>query len=171
MAALAAIQLAQEVELPEAAEDAAESDGSGGPEGQPVPPPPFDSAGMLGSVAWLMMSSPAHKHLFITDFEWLVVPPILHKQFRIWRRRNVPVAYACWAYLNEAAETRLRNGVRRLAPGEWKSGDNLWLVDLVAPFGGGEAAARDLKETVFKGQRVKTLQPSPDGSGFAVVEW
>ena len=36
---------------------------------------------MLGSAVWLMLSSPGHKHLFVTDFEWLVVPPPLPNSF------------------------------------------------------------------------------------------
>ena len=67
--------------------------------------------------------------------------------------------------------TRLKAGAVRLKPEDWRSGDNLWLIDLCAPFGGGEYILKELREKVFKGQKVKTLQPAPDGSGMAVVEW
>ncbi|WP_229596447.1 toxin-activating lysine-acyltransferase [Pseudodesulfovibrio sediminis] len=49
--------------------------------------------------------------------------------------------------------------------------NRFWLVDLVAPFGGGEDILKELRENVFKGQKVKTVQPAQDGSGMAVVEW
>lgn len=38
--------------------------------------------------------------------------------------------------------------------------------------GGQEAAVKELREQVFPGRTIKSLQPAPDGSGkMAVVEW
>ena len=140
------------------------------PKAPPRPVPPAASE-ILGHVAWLMINSPTHKHLFLADMEWLVLPPVLLKQFRIFRRRRVPVAYVSWAFLNDEAAVRLRGGARRLRPGDWKSGEDLWLIDVVAPFGGAEALVKELKEKVFAGRTVKTLQPAAGGGGTAVVEW
>lgn len=123
-----------------------------------------EGIGFLGEVIWLMMYSAGHKHFFVTDLEWLAVPPVALRQFRLWRRNNLPVAYASWAYLNEAAEARLMQGVRKLAPNDWKSGDRLWLVDLVVPFGGTEEVMKELREQVFKDKKAKTLRPSPEGT-------
>ena len=100
----------------------------------------LEGSAFLGQVVWLLSQSPNHKHLFLTDLDWAVVPPVALKQFHLWKRNDVPVAYACWAFLNDAAAERRRSGVRKLAPQEWKCGDQLWLFDLVAPFGGMEAA-------------------------------
>ncbi|MEO5374993.1 MAG: toxin-activating lysine-acyltransferase, partial [Alphaproteobacteria bacterium] len=33
-------------------------------------------ASLLGDVAWLMVRSPAHRHLFLADLEWLVLPAL-----------------------------------------------------------------------------------------------
>ncbi len=71
--------------------------------------------------------------MFITDLEWMTLPAIALDQFRLWRQNNMPVAFATWAYLSDEAEERMQQGVRRLGPADWKSGDNLWLMDLVAP--------------------------------------
>lgn len=123
-----------------------------------------EGIGFLGEVIWLMMYSAGHKHFFVTDLEWLAVPPVALRQFRLWRRNNLPVAYASWAYLNEAAEARLMQGVRKLAPNDWKSGDRLWLVDLVVPFGGTDEVLKELRDQVFKDKKAKTLRPSPEGT-------
>ena len=124
---------------------------------------------VLGQVAWLFMTSPTHKHLFMTDLEWLVVPPLRLRQFRLFRRQNVPVAYASWASLTEEAEKRLMSGIRKLQPGDWNAGDRLWLIDLAAPFGGHDAILKELRDNVFAGRPVKTLRPGPDGKGVRVV--
>jgi cytolysin-activating lysine-acyltransferase len=152
--------------------------GKSTPEGAAVPPPetaPADAApapqtprlsaaaAMLGEVVWLLGRSDAHRDLFLTDLDWLVMPPVQLRQFRIWRKENQPVAYASWAYLPDEAGERFAEGARagrmaRLGPSDWKSGEQLWLIDFVAPFGGADGM-------------IKTLQPAPDGSGIAVVEW
>lgn len=46
----------------------------------------------------------------------------------------------------------------------------LWLMDIIAPFGGMEPAIKELRESVFKGRSVKSLQPAP-GGGMGVVTW
>ena len=111
------------------------------------------------------------KHLFITDLEWLILPPVLLRQFRIFRQEGKPIAFASWAYLSEEVEDRMAQGIRRMSPLDWKSGESPWLIDLIAPFGGGDVIATELREQVFAGQQVKTLQPAADGQGMAVVTW
>jgi len=130
-----------------------------------------DPATALGQATLVMMASPVHKHLFLTDLEWLLVPAIAANQYRIFRSQNRPVGLATWALLTEEAEARLKAGHRRLRPADWTAGDRLWLIDLVAPLGGADRMAAELRDGPFKGRQVKTLQPAPDGKGVAVVEW
>lgn len=137
---------------------------------QPDTAPPPDKMNVVGSVLWLMTHSPAHRHLFVTDLEWLLLPPIALGQFYLWRRSNYPVGVATWALLSDEVEKRLTNGVRRLAPAEWKSGENLWLMDFIVPFGGKDAALKELREKVFKDKNAKTLRPASKGEGVRVVE-
>lgn len=125
---------------------------------------------VLGDVAWLMTHSPMHKHLFIADLEWLVLPPVMAKQFRIFRNGSRPVAFACWAYLDEEAEKRLLSGQPRLRPGDWRTGERAWLIDVVAPFGGVGDVLANLKQTNFKDQPLMALRPQPDGKGMAAFE-
>lgn len=42
---------------------------------------------------------------------------------------------------------------------------------MIAPFGGQEEAMKELREKVFAGRKIKTLQPAPSGEGMVVVEW
>ena len=56
----------------------------------------------------------------------------------------------------------------RLAPADWKSGDRLWLVSMVAPFGHAEMAVKELAETALKGQRFKMHRL--EATGRSVVE-
>ena len=137
---------------------------------------PSPVAGILGEAVWLLGRSNAHKHLFISELDWLLVPALQLRQFRIWRHNAQPVGFASWAYLTQEAADRFVESAKagrmgRIAPNEWKSGDQLWLIDFLAPFGGGDEMIKELREKIFEGQKIKTLQPAPDGSGPAVMEW
>lgn len=125
----------------------------------------------IGHAVWLMSRSPLHKHLMITDIEWLVTPPIMLGQFHLWERAGNPYGFASWAFLGDEAEERIvTNGIRRLMPTDWKSGDQLWLIDFICPFGGQDGLIEELKTRVLSAQRFKMLQAAPGGRR-AVVEW
>jgi len=125
---------------------------------------------IVGCVAWLMMNTPTHKHIFVSDLEWCAIPPVALDQCHLWRRQGLPVAFASWAYLNEATEARVRAGHLRLAPTDWNGGDRLWIIDFLCPFGGQQEAMLDLKNRVLAGKRVNMVQRGPDG-GLAFVQW
>lgn len=144
-----------------------DTDGGDVKNGPPQPGPDQ----VLGQIATLLLASPAHRHLFMADWEWLILPPVAHRQFRIFRRKGRPFAYVSWAYLNKDAAARISAGDVKLRPDEWTSGEELWLIDLITPFGGQENILKEIKENVLPDQPIKSLQPSPDGKGHAVVEW
>ena len=128
-----------------------------------------DQASLLGQVAWLMMQSPVHRHLFLADLEYRVAPPLMLQQFRLYRRDNVPVAFVSWALLTEEVEKRVQSGAWRLQRADWRAGDRLWVVDLVAPHGGLDAVLKDLRENVFPDCVFKIVR-MPVNSGAPTVE-
>jgi cytolysin-activating lysine-acyltransferase len=93
-------------------------------------------AQVLGEIAWLMTQSPRHKAVPLGDLEWLVMPALLLRQFRIFYKGEQPVGVALWALADELVAKRIDAGDKRLAAVEWKSGINMRIVDIVAPFGG-----------------------------------
>lgn len=124
------------------------------------------AAAMLWGVTWLASQSPAHKHLFIADLEWLILPPVQLKQFRLWENEGRPVAFISWAYIGEEVEGRLKEGTNKLRPNDWKSGDSVVIMDIIAPFGGAKNMLAQLKEQVFPKQDIFTLIPNTDGKGI-----
>ncbi len=129
----------------------------GGGAGKRTAPAP-DRAGVLGHAVWLVTQSPQHRHLLLSDLEWLLIPPVALGQFRLWREGSIPSGFATWAFLNEEVEARLQAGPVRLAPAEWKCGDRLTLMALITPFGGAEAAMKDLRDVVFAGRELKSAR-------------
>jgi cytolysin-activating lysine-acyltransferase len=99
-------------------------------------PPSKTVAQVLGEIAWLMTQSPRHKAMPLGDLEWLVMPALLLRQFRIFYHGEQPVGVALWALADDLVAGRIDAGDTRLAAVEWKSGSNMRIVDVVAPFGG-----------------------------------
>lgn len=132
-----------------------------------------DMTRLLGQIVTLLGQSPGHRHVFVSDLEWLVLPALMARQARVWRRQtengSVPVIYASWALVDAEVEARLKQGQMRLKPNEWRCGDRAWLIDVVAPFGGTDAALSELADQVFPGKVLHVLSGSATG-GFAVKE-
>ena len=149
------------------------------PAGGPASPQPAnepvrdDMTRLLGQIVTLLGQSPGHRHVFVSDLEWMVLPALMARQARIWRRQTesgaVPVIYASWALVDTAVEARLRQGQLRLKPNEWRCGDRPWLIDMVAPFGGTDAALTELADQLFPGKILNALVTSATG-GFTVRE-
>jgi cytolysin-activating lysine-acyltransferase len=108
----------------------------------PGQPAPKTVAQVLGEITWLMTQSPRHKAIALGDLEWLLMPAILLRQFRIFYHGEQPVGVALWALADDLVAQRIDAGDRRLTAVEWKSGTNMRIIELVAPFGG-EAEMRD----------------------------
>lgn len=103
---------------------------------------------LLGEMVWLLGRSPLHAALSIGDLEWLVMPALIHRQFYIFRDGQQPVGLALWARCRPEAIAKLEKGLlepeARLTLEEWNSGDQVWLVDLVAPFATAENRQREI---------------------------
>jgi len=139
---------------------------------------PRTVAEALGQVTWLLSQSAQHRELKIKDLEWSFMPAILLEQFRVFRfgplpglstdevqaamprgitqegLEQLPLGIAIWAKLSKAAEAKLEGG-QHLAVEDWRSGDRVWLVELVTPFATSEnklaeAMLLDLMQGPFK---------------------
>lgn len=141
---------------------AATGAGEGGAE-QQTGTPRKTIATALGEISWLLSQSPGHRHsLFIGDLEWLVMPPLTLAQYRLFYANDKPVGVAFWAFVSEAIEQRLAGG-GRLGANEWRSGDRVWLVEIVAPFGGQDRMLADLQKTALAERKFRYIRVQPSG--------
>ena len=150
------------------------------PPAAPPPGTPRTVAEALGQIVWLLSQSPVHRELKIKDLEWSFMPAILYEQFRVFRfgplptpdggtldpaafaklglsqegLEQMPLGVAIWAKLSVEAEARLEKG-EKLKAEDWRSGDRVWLVELISPFASAEnklseAMLLDLMQGPFK---------------------
>lgn len=95
-----------------------------------------DEAFVLGSAVWLWMHSPMHRETPLLALQDVLLPAVKHRQFVMAFENNRPVFYLSWASLNEETEARyLQKDVMHLNTDEWASGERLWFIDWIAPFG------------------------------------
>ncbi|MDZ7839512.1 MAG: toxin-activating lysine-acyltransferase [Gammaproteobacteria bacterium] len=119
----------------------------------------------IGYVTWLYSQSKGHRQLFIQDMEWRVFPPVVLGQYKLRiddKVGGLPTAYASWAFLSQEAESSYR-ATHKLRPGDWHSGDRLWLVDCVAPFGGAAALLEELYSEVHGDRETRLLYSDTGG--------
>lgn len=122
-------------------------------------------ADVLGQITWLMSQSPKHRGYFISDLEWLVMPAILLKQFRIFHRNEVPAACAIWAQVNEDVAARIRDGQPRLKVEEWRCGDIPVILEAIAPFGNSKRLAEELQQELDRVMRKGRAEAGQESDG------
>ena len=120
---------------------------------------------VLGNVLFLYMQSNVHKHFFVSDLEARTLPALMRKQCKLYIQSNaaaLPMAFVSWAFLSEQAEEAFV-ATQKIAPKDWDSGDNLWIVDVLTPFGGTSKVFQELNEKIFKGREINILYPDKSG--------
>jgi len=130
-----------------------------------------DASGVLGRVIWLLTQSLPHRRWEIGTIDDLILEPIRQKQFKLYVKEHVPQAFVTWAMMSGESEEHFLETLSPLRKKDWTSGDNLWVMDIIAPFGGHEAVIHDLFDTIFAERKGKMLRPLEDGSGIEVVAW
>lgn len=125
---------------------------------------------LLGPMTWLMLQRGGTRNILLGELEWRLLPALALDQVRLHMREEAPIAFITWAKLSAAAAERYREPPHHLSPSDWKSGEDVWIIDVVAPFGGGVEAIQDLKEKVFPGQILQQLSPAPEGPA-KVLKW
>lgn len=92
---------------------------------------------VFGEIVWLLSQSSKHADVSAKNMSWLIIPPIILRQFHIFREGSRPIGAAIWAKLDAQAEKRLRieeSSRNPIADSDWSSGDTTWLIDLISPF-------------------------------------
>ena len=123
-----------------------------------------DISASFGQLVSLMMQSRQHRHVMLAELEWLVVPALASRQFRVAEGVSqdkvlvAPIAAVIWASVSPEVDKRLAETLDapiRLKPEEWRSGAHIWIVETL-----GEAKAvtvllqhvmqHDLKDKVVR---------------------
>ncbi len=125
-----------------------------------------------GDLAFLYLRTDRYRDMTLAQARQIIQPPIDHMQYRVFRIDRVPRMALTWAYLSDGAEMRLVLG-EVLGAAEWASGPNVWLMDLVAPYGRGtgRVALRWFLDNLPRTKaRIRYLKPGACGRPQKLVE-
>ncbi|WP_107671196.1 toxin-activating lysine-acyltransferase [Cyanothece sp. BG0011] len=127
---------------------------------------------MIGSLTHLMMSSKLHQRYQIIDISGRFLPSLIHNQFRYCEMDSKPLGFVNWAWLSDEVEEKFKTGKYVLKLDEWQSGNNLWFLEFIAPFGHANLMIKDLRNNILpKGTPAKSLRIRPDGTLRSIAHW
>jgi cytolysin-activating lysine-acyltransferase len=89
----------------------------------------------LGRIVWLMGHSRHHAAYKVSDIYRLILPAIANYQYRVWDGENNPQGFMIWAWLTDEASENYERGSVHITGQDFVGGNNLWIVELVMPFG------------------------------------
>jgi len=142
----------------------------------PEPKPEFptdDMIGAYGALAFLYMRSKRHARWPVEALRLIVQPPIDLQQLRIFNQDGIPRAACSWAHLSPEAEALLVGG-EILKPAQWRSGDSMWLMEVIAPYeqgSGGRVLRAFMRDLPKKIQRFRYLRVENNNRAVKIVEF
>ncbi|MFV2052927.1 toxin-activating lysine-acyltransferase [Aliiroseovarius sp. YM-037] len=119
--------------------------------------PNDDVLRVFGEIAFLCFYSNLYQKWSMQAIAKVFEPPIYLKQFQVYRARGVPRGVVTWAKLNAEAEAKHIAGTGLDNFEEWNSGDQLWIMDIMAPWGHGKDIIENIKATI-EVDSVKTVR-------------
>lgn len=96
----------------------------------------------FGKVALAMVALPRYRHLSIADLAPVLLEPLIRDRVALASKGDDGDALAgvvIWASVSEEVDAKIREQIRagvfpvRLAAADWTSGENHWLLDVIAP--------------------------------------
>lgn len=129
----------------------------------------WSEAEALGSTVWLWMHSKSHQKIPLHTLTTLLLPAIKNQQFVLATEADRPVFYLSWANFSQQAELRyLQQHPGCMPEADWKSGDRMWALDWVAPFGHSGIMSQLLKQQLFANRCMRALYHRGNDRGLKI---
>ncbi len=114
---------------------------------------------LIGEIAGLMMLSKVHRHYQVRDIADIILPAVNLNQFQIYRdTKKRPIGLVTWSRLSEEVMQRYMAGGTVLSEQDLTSGDQLFFLDFIAPYGHMKQISQHLKTNVFPNESAKALR-------------
>jgi cytolysin-activating lysine-acyltransferase len=110
-----------------------------------------------------MVTSPVHSQWSEADRVRLVLPPLTLGQHAFSRLRD---SWVSWAFLTPEARDGYLTRTRRLQPGDWDAGQELWFIDFISP--DARSFVAELRAGAFAGARGVARWARSFGTGHVV---
>lgn len=132
----------------------------------------------LAQIVTLMLQSATYRHFNLSDLDWMILPALRLGQIAVADTRvdqcgnRQPVAAILWASVSAEVDEKLSSNLNapiRLHPNEWRSGNILWITDIIGDLNAGHTLVRNVLNTTLAGRTVRVRSLNRDGAP-ALVE-
>ena len=90
---------------------------------------------MMGRILHLMARSPVHSDWTVKDIWRLIMPPIIRGFYIEKATHNTIWGFATYGFFSDEALEGYRTGKRKIQELDFNSGNNIVLIDVIAPYG------------------------------------
>ena len=133
---------------------------------------------VFGEITNVLMRAPNYKNLTLADLEWLVLPAVITGQYSVAEAQSklngllAPLAVLFWASVSPDVDKRITENLSipiRLTPQDWRSGDIIWIVDVIGDPRVIQAMIKNAAASQWTGRQVKLRKRGPDGAPAIAV--
>ncbi len=130
-----------------------------------------NEAEVLGAVVWLWMHSERHRLLALHHLNQMLLPVIRQGQYVLVFEAGRPVFFSSWAYFDLFVEQCfLADPDRLFDAADWSSGDRMWLIDWIAPFGHSQRMRYRLDEELLPHSCCRLLSRNGEGRRSRILK-
>ncbi len=114
---------------------------------------------MIGEITGLMLLSKVHRHYQVRDIADVILPAVNLNQFQLYRdAKKRPIGFISWGRISDEVMQRYISGNTVLNEDDLVSGDQLFFLDFIAPYGHIKQIVQHLKTNVFPNESAKALR-------------
>jgi cytolysin-activating lysine-acyltransferase len=119
----------------------------------------------LGLAVFIASKATRYQNFRTSEIVATLLPPITCSQYAVFACGSDLAGFATWAFMSDVDLRSYAYAGRSIPAGAWRSGENLWIADFVAPAGHARQMVRHLRQTVFRDRRhASGLRRRPDNS-------
>ena len=124
-----------------------------------IVPEAFNETFVFGAALWLCLHDRTHRPWPLQAAAASILPAIQTRQFALVMQADRPVFFASWARFSAAAEARYFRELQfDLSAGDWRSGERLWILEWLAPFGHARPMSQRFVKHWFAGECFRALR-------------
>ena len=136
-------------------------------------------ASKFGNMVTVMMQSPHHGRIALSELRDRLVPPLLNNQYRLAEAHKkgsgstIPVGLILWARVSDEVHKRMLEGLDKpfeLKANEWQGGENYWIIDAIGQERFLSPLLSDLRKKEFKGKSVQYRARSDNGPEVRTID-
>jgi cytolysin-activating lysine-acyltransferase len=127
----------------------------------------FPHMAALGELVRLAIVATGNNNTSLYYVRMRIIPPLQLNQYRLYYSSTALVGAIMWALFDDQTEARYLSNNFQLVENDWKSGDKIWITDILAPSGHEDKMIANLKSTVFRDKRIHV--PTLDRDQFTTM--